>query len=138
MDKNPSVVFVCVGNGGKSQMAAALARKAAGDRLDILSAGTRPGTNLNALSQKTVEEVGANFDGEFPKQLTDEMIRESDRIIIIGNEAQVEPLESMRGSIERWDTDEPSTRGIEGEERMRLIRDDIQQRVDGLVKELLD
>lgn len=138
MDKNPSVVFVCVGNGGKSQMAAALARKAAGDRLEILSAGTKPGTKLNALSQQIVEEVGASFEGEFPKALTDEMIRESDRVVIIGNEAQVEPIEGMRGSIERWDTDEPSTRGIGGEERMRLIREDIQQRVDGLVSELHD
>lgn len=138
MDKNPSVVFVCVGNGGKSQMAAALARKAAGDRLEILSAGTKPGTKLNALSQQIVEEVGASFEGEFPKVLTDEMIRESDRVVIIGNEAQVEPIEGMRGSIERWDTDEPSTRGIGGEERMRLIREDIQQRVDGLVSELHD
>lgn len=138
MDKNPSVVFICVGNGGKSQMAAALARKAAGDRLEILSAGTKPGTKLNALSQQIVEEVGASFEGEFPKALTDEMIRESDRVVIIGNEAQVEPIEGMRGSIERWDTDEPSTRGIGGEERMRLIREDIQQRVDGLVSELHD
>lgn len=138
MDKNPSVVFVCTGNGGKSQMAAALARKFAGDRLDILSAGTRPGTNLNALSEQVVEEVGGSFEGEFPKQLTDEMIRDSDRIIIVGTEAQVEPLESMRGSIERWETDEPSTRGIEGEERMRMIRDEIQQRVEKLVEELTD
>lgn len=60
-----------------------------------------------------------------------------DRIVVIGEEAVVEPVEGMRGSIETWVTDEPSLRGIEGDERMRQVRDDIDTRVRGLLDQLL-
>lgn len=132
----PSILFVCVKNGGQSQMAAALARLHAGERAQIFSAGTQPGSSLNEESRATVETLGATFDGEFPKPIDDELLRTVDRIVILGPEAQVSPVEGMRGTIERWITDEPSERGITGPQRMVLVRDDIDARVRALLDEL--
>ncbi|CAG7844438.1 Arsenate-mycothiol transferase ArsC1 [Pseudoclavibacter triregionum] len=136
MTDRPLLVFVCVKNGGKSQMAAALARHRAGDAARIESAGTKPGAALNEESRASVEELGADMLGEHPKALDPELVREADRIVILGRDAVVDPVEGMRGSIERWDTEEPSERGIEGMERMRIIRDDIDARVAHLLEEL--
>lgn len=132
----PSVLFVCVKNGGKSQMAAALMRHHARGAVEVHSAGTKPGTALNEASRVSVATVGGNFDGEFPKPIDPSTLRAADRTIIVGGEAQVEPVEGMRGTIEKWEIDEPSLRGIEGEERMALIRDDIDRRVRALLVEL--
>ena len=132
----PSVLFVCVKNGGKSQMAAALMRHAAGDSVEVTSAGTKPGGALNQASAESVAEIGASMEGESPKQLTDGMLRAADRVVIIGTEAQVEPADGQTAPIEVWDTDEPSERGFEGAERMRLVRDDIDARVRALLTEL--
>lgn len=132
----PSVLFVCVKNGGKSQMAAALMRHHARGAVEVHSAGTKPGTTLNEASRASVATVGGNFDGEFPKPIDPSILRAADRTIIVGGEAHVEPVEGMRGTIEKWEIDEPSLRGIEGEERMTLIRDDIDRRVRALLAEL--
>lgn len=132
----PAVLFVCVKNGGKSQMAAALMRQACGERVEVLSAGTRPGTALNDGSRASVERVGATFDGEHPKPIDPAVLRRVDRVVVIGSEARVEPVEGMRGTIETWDTDEPSARGIEGDERMDLIRGELAARVATLQDEL--
>lgn len=133
----PSVLFVCVKNGGKSQMAAALARLHAGDAVDVYSAGTKPASSLNEESRASVEQVGASFDGEHPKAIDPEILRSVDRVVLVGGEAAVEPVEGMRGTIETWLTDEPSLRGIQGEERMTLVRDDIDARVRTLLAELI-
>lgn len=133
----PSVLFVCVRNAGKSQMAAALMRLRAGDAVEVHSAGTHPGGSLNEASRASVAELGASFDGEFPKPLDDELLRSADRVVVIGEEAEVSGVDGMRGTIERWVTDEPSLRGIDGDERMRLVRDDIDRRVVALRDELL-
>ncbi|MFC6357732.1 low molecular weight phosphatase family protein [Luteococcus peritonei] len=125
----PSVLFVCVKNGGKSQMAAALARLHAGDSVEVHSAGTQPGTRLNEESRASVEAVGGTFDGEFPKPIDPDLLRRVDRVVVLGDEAAVEPLDGMRGAVETWHTDEPSLRGITGDERMDLLRDDIDERV---------
>ena len=132
----PVVVFVCLKNGGKSQMAAALTRLHAGDRIEVHSAGTQPGTKLNAASAASVEELGATFAGEHPKPLDADLLRRADRVIVAGNEARVEPVEGMNADVETWQTDEPSERGIEGVERMNLIRDDLDARCRQLVAEL--
>lgn len=131
----PSVVFICVSNGGKSQMAAALAEKHAGDKLDIQSAGTNPGTALNQESVQAIAEVGADMSGGVPKGVDRQMLL-ADRVVVLGADAQLDMPEGR--TFERWLTDEPSHRGIEGMERMRLVRDDIDQRVQSLVAELLD
>ncbi|ANZ23456.1 phosphatase [Rhodococcus sp. WB1] len=131
--RTPSVLFVCVKNGGKSQMAAALMRKAAGRRIAVHSAGTAPGPALNALSVQALEEVGAPVDGEYPKPIDPQLLREVDLVVTLGRDARVDAA-----YVENWDTDEPSERGIDGIERMRLVRDDIAARVDALAARLLD
>ena len=130
----PTVLFVCVKNGGKSQMAAALARLRAGDRMTVLSAGTHPGPETSAAAEESVRQLGADFGGDRPKPVDPSWLDNVDRIIIIGDEAHLEP--TGRAPVERWVTDEPSSRGIDGEQRMRLIRDDIDRRVRALVAEL--
>ena len=136
MSTTPSVLFVCVGNGGKSQMAAALAEKHAGDQLTIHSAGTKPGSKLNVQSVEAIAEVGADMSKGHPKGINPQLLREVDRVVILGADAELEMPDDARGSLERWVTDEPSERGIEGVERMRLVRDDIDARVQKLVDEL--
>lgn len=135
MSRTPSVLYVCVKNGGKSQMAAALMRRIAGDAVEVHSAGTRPGTSLNEESRRAVEEVGATFDGEYPKPLDPGLLDSVDRVVVLGGEARIET--PGRAPIEVWETDEPSLRGIEGAKRMRLVRDDIRRRVEAQATELL-
>lgn len=132
----PSVVFVCQSNAGKSQMAEALMRQVAGDGVEIHSCGTRPGTDINHESAAALAEIGADMSGGVPKGVDPEVLRRADRVVILGENAQLEPVEGQRAPIERWVTDEPSTRGIHGEERMRLVRDDIRHRVQELADEL--
>ena len=126
----PSVVFVCQKNGGKSQMAAALMRDLAGDAVTVLSAGTKPGTALNAQSVQSLEELSIDVGDEHPKPLTADMIAAADVVVILGAEAKVAEVPGVR--FETWITDEPSERGVEGMERMRLVRDDIRSRVADL------
>ncbi|MGY5319333.1 arsenate-mycothiol transferase ArsC [Neomicrococcus lactis] len=133
--QKPSVLFVCSKNGGKSQIAAALMRDLAGDSVSVHSAGTKPGTNLNAQSVESLSELGIAVEGEFPKPVTPEVLEEVDAVIILGTEAKLQVPSGKR--LEIWETDEPSTRGIEGMERMRLVRDDIRARVEALYAELV-
>lgn len=129
----PSVLFVCVKNGGKSQMAAALMRARAGESITVHSAGTKPGTSLNGESVASLTEVGASVEGEQPKPIDPRLLDEVDRVVLLGSEVQLEPGSAP---VERWETDEPSERGITGMKRMRLVRDDVAARVDRLVAEL--
>lgn len=133
----PSVLFVCVKNGGKSQIAAALMRHLAGDTVEVHSAGTAPGGALNAEAGVAVAEVGATFEGEQPKAIDPELLARVDRVVVLGSEAHVEQVPGMRGEIVTWETDEPSLRGIGGMERMRLVRDDIDGRVRELYADLV-
>jgi arsenate-mycothiol transferase len=123
----PSVLFVCVKNGGKSQMAAGLMRQLAGDTVIVHSAGTKPGSSINDLSAQALLEVGVDIAAETPTPVDYELARDVDVVVTLGREAQLDPLPGMR--VENWDTDEPSERGIDGIERMRLVRDDIAVRV---------
>jgi arsenate-mycothiol transferase len=132
----PSVLFVCVKNGGKSQMAAGLMAKRAGDRVVVSSAGTRPGKAVNGLSAESLAEVGVDITGNTPKPITEEMVRHADVVVTLGRDARVEEVPGT--AFESWDTDEPSERGIEGIERMRLVRDDIARRVDDLYTRLVE
>ncbi len=135
MPDKPSVLFVCVKNGGKSQMAAGLLRQAVGDAVTVESAGTQPGDKVNGLSAQSLLEVDVDIRDQRPRQLTDDMIRGVDRVVVLGLDAHVEPVDGT--PVEVWDTDEPSTRGIDGIERMRLVRDDINARVQLLTAQLL-
>lgn len=126
----PSVLFVCVKNGGKSQMAAGLMDKVAGDSVTTASAGSKPGSSVNALSAEVLAEVGVDISQNVPRQITREDQEKADLVVILGAEAQVDEVEGTL--YERWETDEPSERGIDGIERMRLVRDDILERVTTL------
>ena len=126
----PNVLFVCLKNGGKSQMAAALLRAAAPENIVVSSAGTKPGQALNAQSVESLAELGISVGDEHPKVLTDAMVSAADVVIVLGSEAQVDHVPGT--AFETWITDEPSERGIDGLERMRLVRDDIRSRVDDL------
>lgn len=130
----PSVLFVCVKNGGKSQMAAGLMRRTAGNAVDVHSAGTKPGTAVNALSAQSLLEIGVDITAETPKPIDPQLLRGVDVVVTLGREAHVDPVPGPR--FENWDTDEPSERGIDGIERMRLIRDDIAARVTHLADQL--
>ena len=132
----PSVLFVCVRNAGKSQMAAGLMGKLAGERVRVYSAGTNPGTAVNALSARVLAEVGVDITSRTPQLVDPELVRDVDVVITLGREAYVEPVPGT--VFENWDTDEPSERGIEGVERMRLVRDDIAMRVADLLDRLQD
>lgn len=136
MSDRPSVLFVCVKNGGKSQMAGALMRLEAGETVDVHTAGTKPGSALNAESVESLAEVGASVDREYPKAIDPDLLSRVDRVVVLGSEAVVEPVPGMRAAIETWETDEPFDRGIEGLERMRLVRDEIRERVLRLRSEL--
>ena len=123
----PAVLFVCVKNAGKSQMAAGLMRKIAGDTVRVYSAGTSPGTTINALSAESLAEVGIDISTERPKSIDPQLVRDVDIVVTLGRAAYVDPVPGT--DFENWDTDEPSERGIEGIERMRLVRADIESRV---------
>ncbi|WP_029373839.1 arsenate-mycothiol transferase ArsC [Mycobacterium sp. UM_WWY] len=131
-----SVLFVCVSNAGKSVMAAGLMRQAAPPNIRISSAGTHAKTAVNALSAQVLAEVGVDISGHRPVQLTEQMIDDADLVVIVGSQAHLDDHPGTR--IQRWDTDEPSLRGVDGIDRMRIIRDDINTRVTALAAELTD
>ncbi|AEV73429.1 protein-tyrosine-phosphatase [Mycolicibacterium rhodesiae NBB3] len=130
----PSVLFVCVKNGGKSQMAAGLMREIAGDAVQVYSAGTKPGSAINELSAQALAEVGIDISKETPKPIDIQLLRDVDIVVTLGREAHVEPVDGTR--FENWETDEPFERGVDGIERMRLVRDDITERVADLLKRI--
>lgn len=115
-------------------MAAGLLEAAAGDRIDVHSAGMRPGAALNAQSVEALLEVGIDISTHEPKPIDPALLASVDVVVTLGSEAKVEPVDGPR--FETWETDEPSERGIEGAERMRLVRDDIARRVALLAAEL--
>ncbi|MFJ6416215.1 low molecular weight phosphatase family protein [Paeniglutamicibacter sp. NPDC091659] len=131
----PAVLFVCAKNGGKSQMAAGLMKLEAGDNIIVTSAGTKPGAAINVLSAEVLLDLGIDISAEKPKALTEENMRAAGLVVVLGTEAKVPAVDGVL--IEIWETDEPSVRGIEGRERMELVRDDIHARVKDLKHRLL-
>ncbi|EON30672.1 arsenate reductase [Gordonia polyisoprenivorans NBRC 16320 = JCM 10675] len=130
MSTTPQVLFVCVSNRGKSVMAEHLTPTVTA-RITPSSAGTsaKIGGQVNDLSAQALAEVGATVDGHQPRQLTDELMQTADLVVVVGT-ADVTPPDGV--ALEVWNTDEPSERGIDGIERMRLIRDDITNRIRAL------
>lgn len=109
----------------------------AGDAVEVHSAGTAPGTKINALSAQSVAELGADMSGETPRAIDPDLMRRADRVVAIGAEAAQEfHDDDNAGTLVTWITDEPSDRGIEGLERMRLVRDDIDRHVRDLLAEI--
>jgi arsenate-mycothiol transferase len=109
-------------------------RKLAGDAVQVYSAGTKPGDTLNDLSAHVLAEDGVDISDEKPKLVDPQLVRDVDVVVTLGRKAHLDPIPGTR--FERWDTDEPSDRGIEGIERMRLVREDIAVRVADLLTRL--
>jgi arsenate-mycothiol transferase len=133
-DTAPTVLFVCVHNSGKSVMAQGLMGHTAGDRIAATSAGTDATPGVNTESVEVLAELGIDISTHTATQLTDDMVATADRVVVLGTQAHVDPVGGT--PVEVWDTDEPSLRGIEGIERMRLIRNDIAARVIDLTTRL--
>ncbi len=127
----PTVLFVCVSNAGKSVMAQGLMRHTPQGRINALSAGTHAKTSVNIVSAQALAEL--DIDISDPTQLNDALIDAADLIVVLGTQAHLQPTSTP---TEVWETDEPSLRGIDGIERMRLIRDDIATRVSDLTDRL--
>ena len=130
MSAPSSVLFVCVHNSGKSQIAAGIARQVA-PHVRVESAGTDPSRYLHAGSVETLAEVGIDITDQRPQPITPELVEAADVVVVLGTEAQVATHDGT--PVTTWAIDEPSLRGIEGTERMRLMRDEITMRVRALL-----
>jgi arsenate-mycothiol transferase len=129
-------MFVCVHNAGKSQTAAALMRHIGGEDVDVYSAGTAPGEQLAADAVAMLSEIGISTGDEHPKTIDPQLFESVDRVIVLGTEAKVAPTPTMKGNVEVWPIVEPAEQGIMGDERARLIRDDIIDRILELAEQL--
>lgn len=128
----PTVLFVCVHNAGRSQMAAGFMRTLGADRVEVLSAGSAPKDSINPIAVQAMQEVGIDISNNVPKVLTPEAVQESDAVITMGCGDACPFYPGKR--YEDWVLDDPAGQGIE---TVRVIRDDIKKRVEQLLSELL-
>ena len=128
----PEVLFVCVHNAGRSQMAAGLLSKHAGGRVHVRSAGSDPADRINPAVVAVMEEVGVDVTQEFPKPLTDEVVRAADAVITMGC-GDACPIYPGKRYLD-WDLDDPAGRSVEA---IRPIRDELDRRVQELLEELV-
>lgn len=131
-DTQPSVLFVCVHNAGRSQMAAGFLRDIAGDRIQVRSAGSMPADQINPVAVEAMAEVGIDITAEQPKVLTTEAVQASDVVITMGCGDACPFFPGKR--YEDWKLDDPAGQGIDA---VRPIRDDIRARILQLVSELV-
>lgn len=131
-EATPAVLFVCVHNAGRSQMAAGFLREFAGDRIEVRSAGSLPATQINPVAVAAMAELGIDIAAEQPKVLTTEAVQDSDVVITMGCGDACPFFPGKR--YEDWTLDDPAGRGIEA---VRPIRDEIRRRIQQLVGELL-
>ena len=132
-DTPPSVLFLCVHNAGRSQMAAGFLRTSAHDGIRVYTGGSEPGSELNPVVVEAMAEVGIDISEEFPKPWTEEVVRAVDVIVAMGC-GDVCPVYPGTRRVE-WDLDDPEGQPIEV---VRRIRDAIKGHVDGLAQELLE
>jgi protein-tyrosine-phosphatase len=127
----PEVLFVCVHNAGRSQMAAGLLNKLGEGRVHVRTAGSDPAEEINPAVVEAMEEVGVDLSPEFPKPLTDEFVRAADAVITMGCGDACPIYPGKR--YEDWELDDPAGKDVE---TVRRIRDDIQARVTALLSEV--
>jgi arsenate reductase (thioredoxin) len=127
----PSVLFVCVQNAGRSQMAAALLAREAGERVAIGSAGSMPAEQVHPVVVQAMAELGIDLSRELPKALSDDVVRAADVVITMGcgDACPIYPGRTYRD----WDAEDPAGKPLDD---VRRIRDDIQRRVRQLVAEI--
>jgi arsenate reductase (thioredoxin) len=130
--EQPEVLFVCVQNAGRSQMAAGLVKLRSGGRVHVRSAGSAPGEEINPAVVEAMSELGVDLAEEFPKPLTDEVVRAADVVITMGCGDACPIYPGKR--YEDWELDDPAGQDLE---TVRRIRDEIDVRVQRLVGELL-
>jgi arsenate reductase (thioredoxin) len=127
----PEVLFVCVQNAGRSQMAAALLDHYAAGRVHVRSAGSEPADQINPAVVEAMSELGLDLSKEFPKPMTDEIVRAADAVITMGCGDACPIYPGKR--YEDWEVDDPADTDLEG---VRRIRDEISQRVRTLLDEV--
>jgi arsenate reductase (thioredoxin) len=128
----PEVLFVCVQNAGRSQMAAGLVKLRSQGRIHVRSAGSTPAEEINPNAVTALEELGVDMSEEFPKPLTDEVVRAADVVITMGCGDACPIYPGKR--YEDWELDDPAGQDLE---TVRRIRDDLDERVQRLIAELL-
>jgi arsenate reductase len=132
VSRRASVLFVCVHNAGRSQMAAGWLRHLAGDAVDVRSAGSLPADHVNPAAVEAMAEVGIDISGRRPEVLTTDAVEVSDVVITMGCGDACPVLPGKR--YLDWDLEDPAGRGVEA---VRPIRDEIECRVRGLLAELV-
>ena len=133
MADKPTVLFVCVHNAGRSQMAAGYLQHLAGDRIDVMSSGSAPKDTINPVAAEVMLEEGIDIRGRQPRILTDEQVQASDVVITMGSGDACKFYPGKR--YEDWELDDPAGQDAVA---VRLIRDDIRSRVEKLISQLLD
>ena len=128
----PTVLFVCVHNAGRSQMAAGFMRELGGDRVEVLSAGSIPKESINPVAIEAMKEVGIDIANQQPKILTTEAVLQSDAVITMGCGDACPIYPGKR--YEDWDLQDPAGQDINF---VRVVRDEIKSRVERLLTELL-
>lgn len=131
MSEKPTVLFVCVHNAGRSQMAAGYLQHLAGDRVEVLSAGSEPKDQINPVAVAVMAEEGIDIAGGTPKLLTVDAVRESDVVITMGCGDACPIFPGKR--YEDWPLDDPAGQGLAA---VRPIRDTIRGRVERLIEQL--
>ena len=132
MSDRPEVLFVCVHNAGRSQMAAGLVDLRSGGRIGVRSAGSAPADEINPAVAEAMAEIGVDLSREFPKPLTDDAVRASDVVITMGCGDACPIYPGKR--YEDWQLDDPAGRDVAA---VRVIRDEIDARVQRLIDEIL-
>ena len=127
-----SVLFVCVHNAGRSQMAAGFMSTLSGGKVEVLSAGSAPKDSINPIAVEAMAEVGIDIANNVPKILTTEAVQQSDVVITMGCGDTCPFFPGKR--YEDWVLDDPAGQGIES---VRIIRDEIKKRVEDLLKEII-
>ncbi|WP_309071683.1 arsenate reductase ArsC [Arthrobacter sp.] len=129
--KKPSVLFVCVHNAGRSQMAAAFLTTLSQGSIEVRSAGSQPAEKINPSAVEAMAEVGIDMSSEIPKVLTTEAVKESDVVITMGCGDECPFFPGKR--YEDWVLEDPAGKGVE---TVRPIRDEIRTRIEGLIESL--
>ena len=132
MTDKPSVLFVCVHNAGRSQMAAAYLTHLGEGRIEVRSAGSAPADQVNPAAVEAMAEEGIDMSAEIPKVLTDEAVRASDVVVTMGCGDTCAIYPGKR--YEDWKLDDPAGQGMAA---VRPIRDEIRRRIEGLIGELV-
>ncbi len=130
--KKPSVLFVCVHNAGRSQMAAAFLTTLSKGAIEVRSAGSAPAEQVNPAAVEAMAELGIDMSAEIPKVLTTEAVKESDVVITMGCGDTCPIFPGKR--YEDWELEDPAGQGVDS---VRPIRDDIKARIEALISELL-